>query len=134
MPGVADLTEHHVVALPGQEHATSRELQPEPAADQHHQSGALLACHPLRAPVAGGMDGPLDLNLLTMPSIIDWPEMPKKPSTVNASLRSGTARIDRLRHEQEASRARFQPGRAPGDPGLGARIPVRLRLTAVPED
>jgi len=37
------------------------------------------------------MDGPLDLNLIAMASIIDWLEVPEKPSAVDVSLCSGVA-------------------------------------------
>lgn len=100
MPGVADAMEHHVVALLGQEHATSWQVHPEPAADQQKQGGAFLACDPLRALVALGMNGPSDLNIITMAGIIDWLEMPQQPSTVNGSIRCGVTYVGHLCHER----------------------------------
>jgi len=94
MPGVADAVEHHVVALLGQEHATSRQIHPEPATDQQKQGGALLTGDPLRALVTGGMDGPSDLNIIAVAGIIDWLEVPQQPSAVNGGIHSGVAYVD----------------------------------------
>jgi len=100
MPGVADAMEYHVAALLGQEHAVFWQLYPEPAADQQRQGGAFLASDPLLALVALGMDGPFDLDIITVPGITGGLEMPKQPPTVNGSVHCGVTHVDRLRHER----------------------------------
>ena len=100
MPGVAKAVEHHIVALLGQHHAAPWQVHPEPAADQQKQGRALLTRHPLPTLVTLGMDGPFDLNTITVPGIIGGFEMPKQPPTVNQGIRRSIAHIDRLCHER----------------------------------
>jgi hypothetical protein len=69
--------EHHVVAVPGQDYGAAREFYPEPAADKQEQRSALLASDPSGALVTARMYGPLDLDIITMPRIIDWLEVPE---------------------------------------------------------
>jgi hypothetical protein len=72
---VTDAVEHYVVALPGQAYGAVGEFDPEPAADEQEQRSALLASDPLGALVTTRMYGPFDLDIITMPRIIDWLEV-----------------------------------------------------------
>lgn len=76
-PGVTNAAEHHVVALPGQDYGAVREFYPEPPADEQEQRSAPLASDPSGAPVTARMYGPFDLDIITMPRIIDWLEVPE---------------------------------------------------------
>jgi hypothetical protein len=66
---MAEAVEHHIVALLGQQHGPSRQLNPEPTAHQEKQGRAFLAGHPLRALIALRVNSPLDLYLVTVPCI-----------------------------------------------------------------
>jgi hypothetical protein len=46
------------------------------------------------------MDGPSDLNIITVAGIIDRLEMPQQPSTVNGGVHCGVTYVDWLCHER----------------------------------
>ena len=98
VPGVADAVEHHVVALLGEQHAAARELDPEPAADQDERRRPLLPGDPLRAPVTGGMDGPLDLDVVAAARIAVRLEVPEQPAMAGRGVGGRVPHVDLLRH------------------------------------
>lgn len=67
--------EHYVIALPHEEYCSVREFYPEPAADEQEQCSPLFASDPLGSPVTARMNGPFDLDIVTMPWTIDWHEV-----------------------------------------------------------
>jgi hypothetical protein len=77
---VVHAVEHHVVTLLGEQHAAARELDPEPAADQDECRRALLPGDPLRPPVIEGVDGPLDLDVVTVPGVAGRLEVAEQPA------------------------------------------------------
>ena len=91
---MADTVEHHIVALLGKQHCSSWQLNPEPAAHKEKQGRALLTCNPLRALVALGVNGPLDLYLITVPCIMLRLEIARQPPAAFGSIRTGVPRID----------------------------------------
>jgi hypothetical protein len=90
---VAGPAEHDVVALPGQQHAAIRQVDPEPAADQQDGRGAGVGGDPLGALLAGRVDAPLDLDVAAVPQVAGRHEVAQQPAPVARRVGRRAARV-----------------------------------------
>jgi hypothetical protein len=95
---MAETVEHDVIPSLGQQHTASGKFYLETAADQEKNGRTLLISNPLRTPVPAGMDGPLDLYVVTVPGIIIRSEVPQQPTPVRWGIRLCVTNVNRLRH------------------------------------